>query len=201
MTFHEAVKILELGSTAVDDSAIRKAYRKKVKEYHPDSSGNPDAGKFILVKEAYDFLVNRKYMEAGYSQYKQTYSPPSKQDTGKKEYKKHYSSDYDFLKGKRLEQSMKYMRRSIFLFTVAAVIFVLAFTENANGFPDYRMLFIVSLLSVAFFLLLEYFNYKMNRLRKRVFYTKYECGSCGYGFYGTPAKCPGCGKKLNYNFK
>lgn len=44
-------------------SGIKNAFRKKVKEYHPDTTAikSPDAGEnFIKLKDAYDFLVSVK---------------------------------------------------------------------------------------------------------------------------------------------
>jgi hypothetical protein len=47
---------LQKGCT-IDD--IKKAYRKKAREYHPDINHAPEAkDKFILVTEAYEFLIS-----------------------------------------------------------------------------------------------------------------------------------------------
>jgi hypothetical protein len=53
-------KILGLTESAsVDD--IKRAYRNRAKEIHPDKNGNPDAHEqFILLTEAYEYLLNLK---------------------------------------------------------------------------------------------------------------------------------------------
>lgn len=54
-------EILGVGKNA-DGAAIKKAYRKMVKQYHPDSNrGNPQAEeKFKEITEAYDILSDEK---------------------------------------------------------------------------------------------------------------------------------------------
>ena len=42
---------------SASDSEIKKAYRKKAKEYHPDKNGDPE--KFKEVSEAYDVLGDK----------------------------------------------------------------------------------------------------------------------------------------------
>lgn len=52
-------EILGLNANASDDD-IRRAYRQKAKQYHPDVNKSPDAhSKFLLIKKAYDVLTNR----------------------------------------------------------------------------------------------------------------------------------------------
>ncbi len=55
---------------------IKKAYRKKARQYHPDVSKEPDAEeKFIEVNEAYEYLLNRKSGKV-YSEKRQAYRQP-----------------------------------------------------------------------------------------------------------------------------
>jgi Ca2+-dependent lipid-binding protein len=52
-------EILGLPDNASDEE-IRKAFRKKAKQYHPDVNKSPDANaRFILIKKAYEILINR----------------------------------------------------------------------------------------------------------------------------------------------
>lgn len=47
---------------------IKKAYRNKAKLYHPDVSKDPDANeKFIVINEAYEFLINFRTQPQYYS--------------------------------------------------------------------------------------------------------------------------------------
>jgi hypothetical protein len=58
MTLHYYFDILGIPSDS-GIAEIKKAYRKKAYEYHPDINHSPDAkDKFISVTEAYDFLIN-----------------------------------------------------------------------------------------------------------------------------------------------
>lgn len=55
---------------------IKKAYRQKARQYHPDVSKEPDAEeKFIEVNEAYEYLLNRKSGKV-FSEQEQTYHKP-----------------------------------------------------------------------------------------------------------------------------
>ena len=58
MRLSEYYQVLDLPlNSSVND--IKKAYRQKARQYHPDINHSPDArDKFILVTEAYDFLIN-----------------------------------------------------------------------------------------------------------------------------------------------
>lgn len=58
MTMADCYRILDLPvNSSVND--IKKAYRQKAREYHPDINHSPDAiDLFISVTEAYDFLIS-----------------------------------------------------------------------------------------------------------------------------------------------
>lgn len=57
MTISDYYKILELShESSVEE--IKKAYRKKAREFHPDINHSPNAkDQFICITEAYEFLV------------------------------------------------------------------------------------------------------------------------------------------------
>lgn len=55
-------KILGITPTR-DPELIRKAYRAKAKEHHPDRGGDPD--RFMTIKEAYDFLIKVTKVTSG----------------------------------------------------------------------------------------------------------------------------------------
>ena len=57
MFISEYYKVLDIPENSTLEE-IKKAYRKKAREYHPDVNHSPDAiEKFIIVTEAYDFLI------------------------------------------------------------------------------------------------------------------------------------------------
>lgn len=57
MTYGEALQILGL-SDGFTEEDLRRAYRKKAKQYHPDVAGPGGVEMFQKVKTAYDFLLS-----------------------------------------------------------------------------------------------------------------------------------------------
>lgn len=58
MNLWDYYRILGIKQNATDDD-IRKAYRKKAMEYHPDRNNSPDSHEmFIRVTEAYEYLIS-----------------------------------------------------------------------------------------------------------------------------------------------
>lgn len=56
MTDYEARQILELG-TSNSLEILKKQYRKKVLQYHPDRNIHGDNTKFLLVQKAYELIL------------------------------------------------------------------------------------------------------------------------------------------------
>ncbi len=68
MTKKDYYEVLSVSKEA-SQSEIKKAYRKLVKKYHPDTNKNDDAeGKFKEVQEAYEVLSDDSKRSA-YDQY------------------------------------------------------------------------------------------------------------------------------------
>ena len=56
MNYHEILGV----SRDASPEEIKRAYRRKALEFHPDRSTDPDAHeKFIQINEAYDYLINK----------------------------------------------------------------------------------------------------------------------------------------------
>ncbi len=61
MNLWDYYKELGLRQGASDDE-IRKAYRKKAMEYHPDRNNSPEAQEmFIRITEAYEYLISHPH--------------------------------------------------------------------------------------------------------------------------------------------
>ena len=57
MNLKRALAILELREEEATENAIRKAYRSKILQFHPDKNKSPDApNKFLEIQSAYKFL-------------------------------------------------------------------------------------------------------------------------------------------------
>jgi curved DNA-binding protein CbpA len=96
-----------------DEHSIKKAYHILVKEYHPDSpAGKKTPGsseKFILIKEAYETLIEKKARESYDKYVLKKPTALSKENEGT--YKKLASGHYE--KGRDLYKSRKYRTASM----------------------------------------------------------------------------------------
>lgn len=72
-------------SQAATEQEIKRAYKQKAKLYHPDLNKSPDAhSKFLLLKKAYEVLINHKRKYSHKSSFNSNkpnpyyYTPPNK---------------------------------------------------------------------------------------------------------------------------
>lgn len=89
MTEKEALKILALDFSATEEM-IKKAYRKMAQKYHPDNKETQDEKRFIQVREAYEFLMNRTGINRNSNRKESTEQKPCPQckGTGKRKWKR-----------------------------------------------------------------------------------------------------------------
>jgi hypothetical protein len=81
---------------------IKRAYRRKALEFHPDRSTDPDAHeKFIQINEAYDFLINRgnysdpyQVSQDDWEESLRTASRNRAQEEARMRYEEYLKSDY-----------------------------------------------------------------------------------------------------------
>jgi curved DNA-binding protein CbpA len=52
-----------LGIKNLTKNEVKRAYKSSVKSYHPDNIETGDRNKFLLIKEAYDYLKNLCYQK------------------------------------------------------------------------------------------------------------------------------------------
>jgi hypothetical protein len=96
MNLWDYYKVLGLRQGASDDD-IRKAYRKKAMEYHPDRNHSPDAQEmFIRITEAYEYLI----------------SHPFRRNISEEEVRRNYQAWVDYRRAEARKRAEAYARAS-----------------------------------------------------------------------------------------
>lgn len=96
MNLWDYYRVLGLRQGASDDE-IRKAYRKKAMEYHPDRNQSPDAQEmFIRLNEAYEYLISHPY----------------RRDITEEEVRRNYQAWIDYRRAEARKRAETYARSS-----------------------------------------------------------------------------------------
>ena len=121
-------KILGLLPNA-SKAEIKKAYRKQAMKYHPDVNKDANATeKFVLINEAYDFLMNPKFK---YKPKQANRSSTSKQDwydkkqqEAREKARKMARETREFMKEVRRKETRSEARRRLLLLPLGYVFFI-----------------------------------------------------------------------------
>lgn len=96
MNIWDYYKLLGIRQGATDDE-IRKAYRHKAMEYHPDRNHSENAhDMFVAVTEAYQYLI----------------SHPHKRDLTEEQYRKNYQAWVDYRRAEARKRAEEFARAS-----------------------------------------------------------------------------------------
>lgn len=110
MTFKDYYDILEIPVNS-GLSEIKKAYRKKAHQYHPDINHSPEAkDMFICATEAYEFLIaNHEKIESDQAAYEQAMDDwrRYRQDRSRKRATSYARSSYDNFRKTRFYRTTK----------------------------------------------------------------------------------------------
>lgn len=130
-TASEYYKILDLpaGSTVEE---IKKAYRKKARQYHPDINHAPDAkDRFISVTEAYEFLLacheRIKYEEQEFNRAMEDWRK-YRQHRSRKRAEVYARTSYTKFKNSKIYKSTRIFDGTTILFSFGVSILVLIYT-------------------------------------------------------------------------
>lgn len=113
---------------------IKKAYRKQARLYHPDINHSPEAkDKFIMVTEAYDFLMaNHEKGQLNDQDYFRIVEEWRKyrQDRSRQRARYYARSSFVSFKNSKYYRSTKILNASSVIFTFAIALIVLIFTVS-----------------------------------------------------------------------
>jgi uncharacterized integral membrane protein len=128
MTISDYYKLLGLShGSSIEE--IKKAYRRKAREYHPDINHSPDAkDQFICVTEAYEFLLtNHEKMMTDDQAYKQAMDDWRKyrQDRSRKRARVYAQASYSRFKNTNLYKTTRIFDGTTIILCLMVSIMVL----------------------------------------------------------------------------
>ena len=130
-TKRDYYEILEVSKNASAEE-IKKAYRKKAREYHPDVNHSPDAiEKFIVVTEAYDFLTtNYDRLLSGEREFLKAMEEWRKyrQDRTRQRAEYYARKSYSNFRNSRFYKSTQRLNGSTIIFNFAIAVMVFIYT-------------------------------------------------------------------------
>jgi hypothetical protein len=186
MTVLEYYNILGLQpDSTIED--IRKAYRRKARQYHPDINNAPDAmDKFIKITEAYDFLIeNHDKKPLDDKEFFRIIEEWKKfrQERSRQRANYYARSSYVSFKNSKYYKSTRILNASSIIFNFVVAVMILLFTilgyiiKLKNPLPEddkpsifsFILLLTISLIlfTVAFFYLKAYIETNKKQRRKK----------------------------------
>lgn len=139
MNLWDYYRVLGLRQGASDDE-IRKAYRKKAMEYHPDRNSSPDAHEmFIRITEAYEYLT----------------SHPHGRNMSEAELRRNYQAWVDYRRAEARNRAEAYARASYAEFRKSSIY-------RSTTVIDGTMVFLGLILAVTVIIMSVYgYHYRM----------------------------------------
>jgi len=185
MTISDYYRILGLNQGCSVDE-IKKAYRKKAREYHPDINHSANAKDiFISITEAYEFLItNYEKMESSEQAYKQAMDNWRKyrQDRSRQKAKAYAQASYVRFRNTNFYKTTRIFDGTTIIFSLIVSVLVLIITvfgyiyrlhhpipgiENPSVFVLLLFLFLGMLLFVVSFIYLKAFTQTSKKHRNK----------------------------------
>ncbi len=181
MNIWDYYKLLGLRQGASDDE-IKKAYRRKAMEFHPDRNHSEGAHeKFVLITEAYDYLTSHPHgRNITEEEYRKNYQAwvTYRQAEARRNAEKYARSSYSAFKKSELYKSTSVMDGTIVFMGLAFAIAIICFSfygyfyrlvraESSIDKPSVPLFVITQIIGFSYLIIsLLYFS-AWNAQRKR----------------------------------
>ncbi|HUW93899.1 MAG TPA: J domain-containing protein [Bacteroidales bacterium] len=167
MNLWEYYKILGIRQGA-SDAEIRKAYRVKAMEFHPDRNHSPGAqDMFVKITEAYQYLIahphNNGVTEEDYSRYYQAWVD-YRQAEARKKAEEYASSTFKVFSGSPLYKSTTVIDGSMVFLGLALAVAVICialfgYTDKMNKAvtpeeePSFTLMILTLIIGIIYFII------------------------------------------------